>query len=163
MSLLFLFVCVELVTEEKYESATKWNGLPCALQDVFSGLLMYFWYSVLFFLITGPLCSQGGITKSMFLLACNFLCELCTVSTISVLNSLGGCQPLDLAFLCLYDFFHSVMCVISIIMFLTAVRNTVWFHFLLSKLLLLLCNIPFGICIGTLGCAVFHHLMSVSI
>lgn len=97
------------------------------------------------FLITGPLCSQRGITKSMFLLACNFLCELYTVSTISVLNSLGDCQPLDLAFLCLYYFYHSVMCVISIIMFLTAVRNTVWFHFLLSKLLLLLCNIPFGI------------------
>lgn len=58
MSLLFLFVCVELVTEEKYESVTKWNGLPCALQDVFDVLSMYFWYSVLVFLITGLLCSQ---------------------------------------------------------------------------------------------------------
>lgn len=76
MSLLFLFVCVELVTEEKYESVTKWNGLPCALQDVFDVLSMYFWYSVLVFLITGPLCSQRGITKSMFLLACNFLWAL---------------------------------------------------------------------------------------
>jgi len=37
-----------------------------------------------------------------------------------------------------------VMCVIPVVMFLTAVRNTVWFHFLLSKLLLLPYNIPLG-------------------
>lgn len=103
------------------------NGTVCPVPYKMYSMVSRCTFDTLFcfFLITGPLCSQGGITKSMFLLACNFLCELYTVSTISVLNSLGGCQPLDLAFLCLYDFFHSVMCVISIIMFLTAVRNTV--------------------------------------
>lgn len=47
-----------------------------------------------------------------FLHATYLLSELYITRTVSVLNSLGGCQPLDLAFVCLYYYvFHSVICV----------------------------------------------------
>lgn len=127
MSWLGFFVCVCRIGYWKKNMKAWPNGRDWAVpyRMCSNVLSMYFWCSVLIFFLSRDLSVvKEVLQRHCFFLHTSLFSELYTISTVSVLKTLGGCQPLDLASVCLYYCLFVLFChvsVILIIMFLTAV------------------------------------------